>query len=123
MERFPQKLVFRGDFRRGDAVGILKFLQIPAVPDQHDLAEFTGMDIFEAGHPLSGTDAGPDHRPQILPVKGTLFFLFSEHSPYPLSCMIPRNCQMGNCFLYQSCLPEKRALPAARFRAIIASER
>ena len=74
-----QQLIFRRNIRLGNIICIQKFLQIAAVADQQNGAEFSGVDILEPGRPLPGADAGPDYRFQVFPVVCTSLHFPSEH--------------------------------------------
>ena len=86
---FRYTLILCRNLAVGNAVGPLEFLQIPAAPDQHDFAEFPGVQVFETRRLLSGADAGADHRLEAFPVIGALFLFSSEHSPAPPSGHFP----------------------------------
>ena len=74
-----QCLIFRGNICFRDVIFFQKFLQIAAIADEQNSAEFPRLDILEPSHLLSGADTRADHRLQILPVIGALFRFPSKH--------------------------------------------
>lgn len=67
LELFPDKAVF-----------FQKFLQVPVVPNQHDLGEPARLLRFVPRHLLAGADAAPNHGLLSRPVKGRLGGLFEK---------------------------------------------
>lgn len=42
--------IFIRNICQGNIIDFQKFLQIAVIADQHDFAEFPGMDVLETGH-------------------------------------------------------------------------
>ena len=73
------RLIFRRNIRLGNIISLQKFLQIAAIADEQNSAEFPRLDILEPSHLLSGADTRAEHRLQILPVIGAFFRFPSKH--------------------------------------------